>query len=524
MYRIFLAASALIVITAGVVVRPTTVEAANCPTKTNAIRVITRDANGTLLPGMNIQVINKLTNPDGDPYLGQSVLAQATTDAGGQTGVLCVSSERAPYAVKVYQKNPSFGYFTYWDIYEGGPADLSTVEVMLGGMQVIFRDAQGTLLKDVVFDVFLQSFDVDGKAIIDVTKLNADKLVASDFNTRAFGNAFVYLTPGSYVIRVHGTGSAYFYLWDQEVNAEEEAYVEYLMGTMRFVFEDGFGRVVKHQRFSIHRQGRDVRGNPYLGPVVATNISTGDMGKYDAYLPKGTYALSISGTGGARYKSYNYKIAPEEYKYVSYRMSGARIVLRGPDGDLARNTRFSFASQTRDALGRPIIKTTLVRSRTTGEAGYVDVYVPAGEYMLIVGTQRLTQIDVFDKQFTSVDWPRTITFRPSTELTVVTPIANTNFTVRRTSPRTLPSYLGAVQRVTGVYRVTASTYRRNALVVMTASQSNLNKYGVSASRLKLAYYNARTKRWSYVGRRYSSVRQVRANIPAPGYLTLIASY
>jgi len=524
MKRIFLLPIALLIMLGGFFVTPNHAAAAVCPSNTNAIRVVTRDWNGELLPGMNVQVVNKLTNPDGDPYLGPSVLAQATTDAGGQTSVLCVPSARAPYAIKVYQKNPTFGYSTYWDIYEGGNTEISTVDVMLGGFQVIFRDAQGTLLKDIVFDVFLQSFDIDGKAIIDVTKLNADKLVASDFNTRAFGNAFVYLTPGSYVIRVHGTGNSYFYLWNQEVNAEEETYVEYLMGTMRFVFEDGFGRIVKNQKFTIHKQGKDVRGNPYLGTVVAANLSTGEIGKYDAHLPKGTYALSISGTGGSRYKSYNYRIAPEEYKYITYRMSGVRIVLRGADGDLARNTRFSFASQTRDALGRPIVKTTLVRSRTTGEAGYVDVYVPAGEYMMVVGTQRLTQIDVFDKQFTSVDWPRTITFRPSAELSVVTPIANTNFIVRRMSPRTLPSYLGAVQRVTGVYKVTAENYRRSAYVVMTASQSNLEKFDVRASRLKMAYYNARTKRWSFVGRRYSSARQVRANIPAPGYVTLVASY
>lgn len=497
--------------------------AAACPAKTFPLKIITRDANGTLLPGLNAWVYHKNTDPDGNPYFGPSPLAQSKTDAGGQTTV-CVPLNKGPYAIKVFQKNSLFGYFSYWDVYEGGgPLDVSTVEVLLGGMQTIFRDANGTLLKNVIFDVYLQSFDVDGQPVIDVTKLDASKLVASDFNTQVFGTTTAFLTPGHYVIRIHGTGTAFFYLWDQEVNAEEITLAEHRLGTMRIVLEDGFGIPVKNQRLSIYRQAKDVRGQAILGEIVAGDLSTGSTGKFDAYLPPGTYAFRIAGTGGTSYRSYNNRISAEEYRAISYRMSGARIVIRGPDGDLGRTQRFSFATQRRDALGNPVVDRYIVRSQVTGEPGFVDLYLPQGTYLLIIGTQRLAQIDVFDRQFTSVDWPRTITFRPASELTVVSPISNKYFTVRKTTAR-LPSYLGPVERLSGIYRFQANAFRASYTMVFTADRNKLEELGLSTRGLRIAFYSTRTKRWTLVGRVDAGRRQVRATVKSPGYATLVGTY
>lgn len=496
---------------------------AACPARTSPIKIITRDANGKLLPGMNAQVFHKNIDPDGNPYFGTSPLATTKTDAGGQSTV-CVRDDGAPYAVKIYQKNPNFGYFSYWDIYEPQDQfDVSTVEVSLGGIQTIFRDATGTLLKNVVFDIFLQSFDIDGDPVVDVTKLDASKLVASDFNTQVFGTTRAYLTDGHYVIRVHGTGNTYFYLWDQEVNTEEETLSEFHLGTMRIVLQDGFGTPVKNQLFNLYRQMKDVRGNPIFGEPVATGLSTGTTGKYDAYLPPGTYALRVAGSGDTSYRSYNHRIGAEEYKIVPYRMSGVRIVIRGPDGDLGRTIKFSFATQTRDALGNPVVGRYIVKNRTTGEPGFVDLYLPQGTYLLIVGTQRLAQIDIFDKQFTSVDWPRTITFRPTSELTVATPISNTGFTVRQVTQR-LPGYLGPVERVSKIYRFSARRMRAAYAITFTADRAKLDDLGLSARSLRIAFYSTGTKRWSLIGKVDTARRQVRATVKSLGYAALVGRY
>ncbi len=67
----------------GVLFRVHPADAAVCGSTTNAIRVITRDSSGTLVPGMNVQVYHKNTDPDGNPYLATSPLATGVTDAGG---------------------------------------------------------------------------------------------------------------------------------------------------------------------------------------------------------------------------------------------------------------------------------------------------------------------------------------------------------------------------------------------------------------------------------------------------------
>ncbi len=496
---------------------------AACGSNTNAVRVITRDSEGTLLPGMNVSVYHKNTDPDGNPYLATSAITAGTTDAGGQTGVFCLSNKQSPYAVKVYQKSATFGYFTYWDISENGPLDVANVDVQLGGLQVVLRDAQGTLLKNVVFDVYIQSFDYDGEPIIDVTKLNADKLVASDFNTQAFGTTRAFLNPGHYVIRIHGTGSSYFYLWDQEVNAEEESLVEYHLATMRFVFENGFGKVVKNQAFNIYRQTSDVRGTAIFGDLVGAGLSTKEGGSYDAYLPPGTYAIRVMGTGGTAYKSFGYSIDTEEYKVATFRMSGARIILRGANGDLARTLRYSFATQLKDALGRPIPGTAIVKSKTTGNAGYSDIYVPAGTYYLTIGTQRVAYITVFDRQFTTVDWPRSITFRPTNELTATSPLNNTYFTVKKLGAVRIPSYLGDVDRVSAVYQLNAARWTSRYQVIMTVNKSAIDDLGADRSQLRIAFYSLRTKRWTLVSRA-STAYQLSALFRDPGYVTVVVKY
>jgi hypothetical protein len=514
----------LFIVLASVGARAHFASAAICASDKTPLLIISRDSEGGLQPSINYKVFSQRTNPDGGFYFSSETLASGKTDAGGQSDVVCLPTTKSPYAVKLYEYNESYGYFSLFSADLKSEGSLLIAEASMSSLRVVFRDAEGKLLKNVRFDVYVQSFDVDGNPIIDETKLNVDKLVRADFTTGDAGGVSAFLAAGNYAVRVHGTGTAsYFYIWNQAVTANAVTPLDYKLGTIRFIVEDGLGGLVKNYAVSLYQQDQDVRGKPILGSLVAANLSTGSTGKVDAYLPTGTYAAKIPATyASTAYIKYNLKALDQQLSTTTYRLSGFRVIMRDDAGSLVRNAKFSIATQKLDALGRPVVNTTVLKDQQTGEAGFVDLYLTPGTYVLLYGSKRLYQLDVSENQFTKVDWPRQVSFQPRAEVSLTNPFGNSGLSIR---PRSTPGRIGVKKfrkTVSRAYRVTAQSITKAYTVTFYYTDDQLRSKGVTEGKLRVAFYNERTKRWGYVGRVLTSQNQAKATLKDAGTLLLIA--
>lgn len=513
---------ALLVLTGVLAANRLSFAATTCTSTTNPMRIVIRDADGVLQPNINYIVYQQLTNPDGGFYFGTTALATGKTDAGGQD-LACLDPKKQPYALKIYESNATYGYFAMWSNQLTTLDNVIKAELRMSSLYVLMRDAEGNVIKNQKFDVYVQSFDVNNQPIVDETKLNQDKLVVSDINTGEFGARHVYLGPGYYVVRVHATGGkTYFYIWNQKVEDGKVARLDYKLSTLRAILEDGYASVVKNQKLSLYTQKYDVRGKPIVGDLVAADLSTESTGKVDAYIPANVYALKIPATNQNSYY-YNWKIvvSSEELTTTTYRLSGFRVIIRDDKGRLARNSKFDIGTQKTDALGKPVVNTTILRGQSTGEPGFLDLYLIPDTYVLIYGDKRLYNLDVYDNQFTKVDWPRTVSLRPQSEVELSNPFGNAGLTLRRRSlPRVkLPNFKTNLSKA---YRIQAPSIQKPYTVIFTYRDQTLKQKNTKADKVRIAFYNEVTKTWRYVGRNTPSRHQAKATLKEKGTIVLVA--
>lgn len=479
---------------------------AACTSQQFSTQVVTRDSGSNLVPGINYAVYSETKDPNGAPYFdSRFVLTSGQTNAVGQSDVFCLDNKKYPYSVKLWETNQNYGYYSFWKDDIVSVNGILTLNAVLSDLYVAVRDAEGTLIKNSVFDVFVQGFDVDGNPIIDETKLNQDKQVLSQINTSNVGGKHLYLAEGSYAVRLKATGGTkYIYIWNQKVNKAQTASLDYKSGTLRMVIEDGNGGLMKNQPFSIYTQSYDAHNSPIVGDPVAVNLQTGPTGSADAYLPNGDYAVKIpSSVPNQFYYIWKLKIANGTLTKTTYHLSGIRVVLRDDAGEVARNSLLSVATQKKDILGNPVVDSVIVGNLNTGEEGFKDVYLPAGTYAIIYNKKKVYNLDTTDGYFTKVDWGKIVSGRLNGEVYFFSPFDNVNFSLRKTATPKI-NLNGFYKAISSAYKTSALTTKGGAYaVVFNYTDDQLKKAKTDPSKMRIAFYNQNSRKWQYVGKNYA---------------------
>lgn len=472
---------------------------AACSASQSSVTMVTRDADGVLLPSVNFSIYEQGADPDGNPYLVKSVATGKTNEVG--QSILCITKTISPHAVKLYKSNANYGYTIIWNDGLGTNTDGLSLDAKLSYMRIIIRDAAGQLLKNTPVEIYVQEFDVDGKPMIGASKLNQEKLIAT-YTTGPTGATRAYLSAGRYVLRIKGSGNSYFYLWNRQIQSstEEVARIDYQLSTLRVSLEDALGGLLKNRTFSVYTQAFDSRNQPIVGTLVASKVNVGTTGKSDLYLPPGSYVLKIPGSLSDAFY-YNWKVATKEESMtkLTYRLSGIRVVLRDSKGELLNNQKFSIGEQGTDANGKPIVQ-RVVYSGVTGLLGSSDIYLTPKRYVLVVGDKKIYNLDVYGNQFTTVDWPRAYTLRPRGDMALTNPISNTSLTVS-IMPSANPGSLRAFKRnISTPYRINGKTFGASYTIQFFYNPTVLRGKGINPDKLRVAYYNNKTGKWSLVGR------------------------
>lgn len=496
---------------------------AACKSDATGMQIITRDANNKLVPNINFAVYTVTKDPDNNLYFDdKKKITSGKTDVAGQTDVFCLAKSKGPFSVKLWESSATYGYFSVWGDQITTKEGVQVVELKMSDLFVIVRNAEGKLIKNSDFDIYVQGFDVDGDPIIDETKLNKDKLVIANVNTGDTGGKHMYLAPGSYAIRLHATGGKeYFYVWNQTTTSGKTTNVNYEEGTLRIVLQNILRKIVRDRKISIYTQKYDAQDQPITGDHLA-DVNTGLKGQADAYLPAGEYALKIpSDSPKLFYYVWKINIKDSELTNINYRLGGLKIILRDEKKAIVRRAKFSIASQTIDAKGQPVVDKILLSNLNTGEGGVKDVYLPAGTYAVIYGKQTLYQMDIADTYFTRVDWLKTIAERLNPEIYMTTPFENTNFNLRKT---TMPKIdLKDVDKILSqAYKAEALLIKKPYSVIFNYTEAELNDNEVTAEKIRIAFYNNATGKWQYIGKNFPDKRTAIANANVKGIFVLVS--
>ncbi|MBU0597374.1 hypothetical protein KKF61_00070 [Patescibacteria group bacterium] len=515
--------------------QPAKTDTADCGENNILFEIISRDAQGVIVPGVKYHIYQQNRDPYQNPYLGSRV-ASGTTDEGGQAAT-CInkSSGVSEYAVKLYQYADIYGYRSIWNEDMAGSAGSEGVggyylcDVYLSYMHVTFRDAAGNLLKDVNFDIYVQDYDADGTPIVSEDRLNQEKLIYSNYTTGATGETKVYLASkqywpqgGVYVFRIHGTGTSYIYLWGKDIPNGLSNDIEYRLGTIKVVQEDAYGRLLYNRKFSIYNQTYDAHGNPAYGDLIANDLDVGTLGYYDVYLPAGDYAFRFpSSINNDYFTKWEITSRDGAYRRFVYRLSILRTHIYNDQHQLLTNQSYKLGLQGTDAAGNPGVQSILTTSNTE-DLGYDELYLVPRKYALLYNDDIVYNVEVFENQPTIIDYPWAMSMRPAGgELALTTPLANETLTLRPLPAADVRGISIRKQNVGTPFQVRANEELQPYTVVFFYNKDVLRTRGIDGNKLRIAFYNSRTGRWSLVGNIYYDLWRLSATVRDPGIYTLI---
>lgn len=344
---------------------------ASCPGEFIPVTLTTRGHDGTIARNIPWILYAQGDDADGEPY-HMSVLGQSNTgEAAWSTicyNVLSIPSTATGLSIKVFDKNANVGNFSIWEL----SITSHVLEIRMSSLKVVLRDADGSALKNRRFEVHTQQSDVDGEPIIDET-------VSSFLTTDDEGVKEIYVSPGTYMVKIPAIGQFSYTENNLVVTDENQRVFDYRLSNVHVVARDGNGDFIPNQAFDVYVQERDAAGLFIEGTRVGS-YTTGLDGFHDLFLPTGTYAFKFRGTG-TFINLWNQEIDVSKNHTINFSPSGLRIVVRGIENKLLSSVGIGVFEQARDANNQPA-KGRRIASGNTGVSGLLDFYIPPGIYIV----------------------------------------------------------------------------------------------------------------------------------------------
>ncbi|MFH1207482.1 MAG: hypothetical protein V1668_02645 [Patescibacteria group bacterium] len=493
---------------------------AACASNTTQLQIISRDTDGQLLPGVNYLLYQQRKNPDNQPYFGTK-LASGKTDAGGQATV-CVGTKNFPLGIKLYTLSAAYGYQVIWQDRFSASANGYAVEAAFGYFDVMFRDAQGRLLAKKPFQLFAQQYDADGQPVSPANQFITTYILGGQQTTGVTGRVRLHLAAGTYVFKIPADAGQYYHLYNQKLAAGQSKIINYQLGAIHLKIENALGEALPNFKFAVYAQGQDSTRQPILGLPLFKLATANENGVYDLYLPDGTYVIrGLNPATKTYYMHWSIKGRNQGASTVTWRLSGVRVNLLSADRLPLPNTAFKIGLTSADSQGNWTLAKPIINA-TTDANGRADILLTPGNYSLSYGNNQLHNLAVTGGQFVLIDWPHAYSIRPEGgEMALTTPLANSNVKITGLSATNVRGLSMRKQNVGTPYRITANTLSQPYTVVFFYNKEKLAARGINTDKLRIAFYNGRTKTWGLVGANNYSTGRLTASVRDTGIFTLI---
>jgi len=344
-----------------------------CTTNT-VLTVVARKSSGDYIPGVKVELYEKIIDANGKPAAG-SLVVKGTTNSVGNGAVTLKPNLGKTYIIKMYDKNSSAGAFWYYDDIKFVCGEDKRLVKNLSSVSLTVRDPNSALLKDYAFSLYLQKKDVDGNLL--KTK---DYLVA-DAKTNAAGQATVFVTGGdpaqyqdaaAYLISIRSGNGMIFDRSDIYIIPESDTKIEYILSGLKLTAVDAAGHsLAKGASVEIFEQKTDGK-NKILGKSVS-RISLDEYGKAVTALPAGTYALSVKDKTGKQMIVWDVKISNGAVNTKTAKFTGAAVLTPAANPpSTASSSPDKMTAAAASALANRVKGKVLLQTQANGEAWYVS--------------------------------------------------------------------------------------------------------------------------------------------------------
>ena len=335
--------------------------------------------SGNFISNVRFELWEQANDLNNNPKPSKS-LGSASSDKilGKATIKYTCSSE--PKAVKVSVLGKDLTDYWYYN-FSGSDSIFN-----LSGLRVIYRNGDGTLRKNVRFDIYTQKYDADYNPV----KEKQDFL--GSFDTGETGSYVLYIPQGSvrsldrrkndyYAIEttVDGVKMTDYDLFVRDSAMSEK---EYIVSGFKISAYDSRGDVLPEKtNIELYEQKPDVDGINKLGKSLASfQVDNQGFVSYD-YIA-GTYALVLNDSANQQNIFYNNVIFPEKQTELNLKINTTQVyVLRESGQAMPVDTEFAIYSLAeRDGT---YYKDKQVYKGNTTQYGYGDISLASAPYLAV---------------------------------------------------------------------------------------------------------------------------------------------
>lgn len=274
----------------------------------------------------------------GQDTFGRSIaankVASGSTNSFGQAEASFKPDPRKNYVVRVYEKKADLGEFWFFDAIRFVCGENRSFSRSLPYLEIVLRDASGSLKKDTSFSIYEQAYNADNEAIKD-----KDKLIAN-LKTGASGSARIYVggahpfnqtKRGLYIFSV-STKKSVFDAYNIAVDMNKNTSFEYIFSDLSLTLKSASGQISAKQEVKLYEQLKD--GSNYrLGELLSSD-STDDSGYLHLEYPAGVYALVIKDDLGQSNIFWNLEIKDRQTVKASLNLNLTQVSLMNSLGEL----------------------------------------------------------------------------------------------------------------------------------------------------------------------------------------------
>lgn len=267
------------------------------------LHVIARNQNGAVISGISYVISEQAINADGKIRSGKTVSAGKIDGILGE-GKSSFSPTSGRYTVKMYDKNPTYGAFYFYDQLTVACGEEKTFTGFLSGLQIELRDANGTLRKNTGFTVSQQAYDANGEPI------KQKGTTIATLNSDVSGQSLIYLAdsghtidqaPVSYIFSSPGYGGSEFVVYDIGLTDGRIKEIDYVFSDIMIRFKDKNKNLLPAgTKVEFLTQKSDVTGRVVADKLI--KVLTIDSDGYVLFeYPAGIYFARIKKTNGNYY-------------------------------------------------------------------------------------------------------------------------------------------------------------------------------------------------------------------------------
>lgn len=277
---------------------PLGTQAAVCD-QDSILNFVARDSGGTFVSGARVDVYKQEVDANGQSKPGNRVAGGTTDSVLGRVRLNWRNSEvsSAAYAIRVqtiYKDNASFWYYDN----EISCGQEKSLEETLSGLSFVLREADGSPLTNVGFNIYSQLRDTNGSLV------NAKNELLTNLNSGSSGVVKAYLPQGSvrsrdrnqvdhYVMEI-SRGSLRSYLYNLYVSDGQMNTVNFYLSRFRLQLKDYLGRSAIGAKVEVYRQEDDISNQAKKGDRVG-EFTIGADGYGYIELSPATYVLGVKG-------------------------------------------------------------------------------------------------------------------------------------------------------------------------------------------------------------------------------------